>query len=212
MAQQNEQNHSFDPATVPGKRKRGRPRKEDVPGTEPSGRTQRRRRNPPPTAGPGLVGQPVSGMLDGVFDAGFLITVQVGNSGPLLRGMVFDSQLSVPISAANDVAPHIKMSKREEIPIPAPIPAEPLQRGGPSVPSPLADKGGPKDGSQGSALKSKISEALLSAAHSTIPKEATQIAVQVLDYQRQGLTGKSHRSIEMKYNVLCTRGAAQGNK
>ncbi|XP_020269439.1 uncharacterized protein LOC109844738 [Asparagus officinalis] len=120
MAQQNEPNQTLDPATAPVKRKRGRPRKEDVPGPaiEAGGRTQRRRRNQQPDTGPGLVGQPVSGVLDGVFDAGFLLTVRVGDNGPLLKGMVFDSRLSVPVTAANDVAPHIKMSKRDEIPIP----------------------------------------------------------------------------------------------
>ena len=200
MAQQNEPNHSLDPATVPAKRKRGRPRKEDVPGTEPSGRSQRRRRNPAPTVGEGLVGQPVSGILDGVFDAGFLITVLVGNNGPPLRGMVFDSGFSFPISATNDVAPHIKMSKREEIPITEPISAEPLQRREPTVPSPspIANKGVLNDGSQGSALRSKDSEAVISGMPSTVSREAAPVTIQVPDNRRQGLTGKCYESIKIK--------------
>lgn len=188
MAQQNEHNHYFEPASVPVKRKRGRPRKEDVLGTEPSGRTQQQRRNPPPTSCPGLAGRPVSGVLDGVFDAGFLITVRVDNNGPLLRGVVFDSRLSVPISAANDVAPHIKMSKREEFLIPPPIPAEQLRRRKVVV----------DDGSQGLDLKSKLAEAVILGAHSiVVAKGATPVAIQVPDNQRQELTGKSYRSIKI---------------
>lgn len=186
MAQQNEPNPPVDPAAAPVKRKRGRPRKEDIPASESSGRTQRRRRNPPPMTGPGLVGQPVSGILDGVFDAGFLITVRVGN-GPLLRGMVFDSRLSVPVSAENDVAPHIKMSKRDEIPVPMPT-AEPLQKRGPTVLSPNANKGMTNEGSQGSAFRSRDSEAATLGVHSVF-KEAIPVTIQFTDDQRQ--TGES---------------------
>lgn len=57
-----------------------------------------------------LLGQAVSGTLDGTFDAGYMLTVRVANGGHVLRGLVFDPRLCVPISAENDIAPLLPMA------------------------------------------------------------------------------------------------------
>ncbi|XP_057850393.1 protein METABOLIC NETWORK MODULATOR 1 [Cryptomeria japonica] len=60
-----------------------------------------------------LVGQPVHGVLDGSFDAGYLISVRVGDTDAVLRGVVFGPGLSIPPSKLTDVAPKIKSAKKE---------------------------------------------------------------------------------------------------
>ncbi|KAL5715097.1 hypothetical protein ACHQM5_016974 [Ranunculus cassubicifolius] len=113
---------------VPAKRKRGRPRKDESLGGIP-------RRPAPKTPKPApvkkipetnnidpisngvdtMLGQAVSGVLDGSFDAGYLVTVKVGNTNTVLRGVVFNPGLVVPISEVNDVASNVKMFKKREI-------------------------------------------------------------------------------------------------
>ncbi|KAH0460500.1 hypothetical protein IEQ34_011163 [Dendrobium chrysotoxum] len=118
MAQPNQQDNSDDPSVTPIKRKRGRPRKDgcsgkdEVPESEPNKRSKRCTVLQSPSANDSLVGQEVSCSFIGVFDAGYLLTVQVGSSGPILTGMVFDPRLSVPVSAENDIAPHLPMLGR----------------------------------------------------------------------------------------------------
>ncbi|ERN19645.1 nascent polypeptide-associated complex subunit alpha, muscle-specific form [Amborella trichopoda] len=111
---------------LPVKRKRGRPRKDSnslVHGEKPSSVTpgsdgvKRRRKKisaSPTVPDNALVGQTVNGVLDGSFDAGYLLTVRVGETGTVLRGVVFEPRIAVPISASNDVAPHAKMYLRSE--------------------------------------------------------------------------------------------------
>ncbi|KAG6546642.1 hypothetical protein Mapa_011831 [Marchantia paleacea] len=66
-----------------------------------------------------LVGKTVTGVLDGSFDAGYLLTVRVGDSETFLRGVVFGPGLTAPVMKDNDVAPHAKHVKRDEsIPLP----------------------------------------------------------------------------------------------
>ncbi|KAI0507509.1 hypothetical protein KFK09_013634 [Dendrobium nobile] len=112
MAQPNQQHNSDDPSVTPIKRKRGRPRKDEVPESEPNKRSKRCTVLQSPSTNDSLVGQEVSCSFIGVFDAGYLLTVQVGSSGPILTGMVFDPRLSVPVSAENDIAPHLPMLGR----------------------------------------------------------------------------------------------------
>ncbi|WOL15699.1 hypothetical protein Cni_G24480 [Canna indica] len=57
----------------------------------------------------GLLGQAVSGTLDGTFDSGYLLTVRVPGTGHILKGVVFDPHRCVPISKDNDVAPFLPM-------------------------------------------------------------------------------------------------------
>lgn len=111
------------------KRKRGRPRKDETSGSDSKRRVFRR-----PHSNVNLVGREVSGSFVGVFDTGYLLTVQVGDSGPVMSGLVFDPRLSVPISAENDIAPHLPMLQRNDS-FP-PFEEDFLNRG---APSPLAD-------------------------------------------------------------------------
>lgn len=103
-----------DPTGLTVKRKRGRPRKEDAAGSESGSRRHRKAHSCDLS-----VGQVVSGVLDGRFDAGYMLTVRVGDTGTLLRGVVFEPDQSIPISAANDIAPHVSMLRRAELPIPS---------------------------------------------------------------------------------------------
>lgn len=66
-----------------------------------------------------FIGQSICGVVDGSFDAGYMLTVRVGDTDTILRGIVFEPGLSVPISEANDIAPNVKQIKRDEsIPFP----------------------------------------------------------------------------------------------
>ncbi|KAL5730794.1 hypothetical protein ACHQM5_003586 [Ranunculus cassubicifolius] len=113
---------------VPAKRKRGRPRKDESLGGIPRRPTPKTPKPAPVKKIPEtnnidpisngvdtMLGQAVSGVLDGSFDAGYLVTVKVGNTNTVLRGVVFNPGLVVPISEVNDVASNVKMFKKREI-------------------------------------------------------------------------------------------------
>ncbi|XWS18216.1 hypothetical protein CRYUN_Cryun32bG0023900 [Craigia yunnanensis] len=108
------------------KRKRGRPRKDEtVQGdntpVKPASDDLKKNKQSMGTidlASDDMIGQMVSGVIEGSFDAGYLLNVKVGDTNMHLRGVVFLQGLFTPITAANDVAPHAKMYKRKEIPIP----------------------------------------------------------------------------------------------
>ncbi|KAK7292404.1 hypothetical protein RIF29_08183 [Crotalaria pallida] len=124
----NQQNQgSGTPSTVPMKRKRGRPRKE--------GSVVQSENNPVmlgsdnvfnsnQTSGTSndcddeMVGKVVTGVIEGTFKAGYLLNVKVADTDAFLRGLVFLPGQVAPITAENDIAPHLKMIKRKEIPIP----------------------------------------------------------------------------------------------
>eukprot|EP01018_Ginkgo_biloba_P010446 Gb_25823 [translate_table: standard] len=111
---------------IPPKRKRGRPRKTHLlyPGEKAlipqrlDGKKKPRRKKIDSSLSSftdnAFVGQTVHGVLDGSFDAGYLLTVRVGDTDTVLRGVVFEPGLSVPISKANDIAPNVKLTKRDE--------------------------------------------------------------------------------------------------
>ncbi|KAL5578861.1 hypothetical protein UlMin_011303 [Ulmus minor] len=68
----------------------------------------------------GMLGQVVTGVIDGKFDAGYLIHVKVGDSDTMLRGLAFLPGRFIPITPASDVAPHVPMYHRREVPFPTP--------------------------------------------------------------------------------------------
>ncbi|PON38412.1 hypothetical protein PanWU01x14_312920 [Parasponia andersonii] len=126
MNQQIRGANTLSPGDLHMKRKRGRPRKDKslvqgestntVPVSDSSKKTKQS-----VASGDGadkMVGQVVSGVIDGSFDAGYLLNVKVGDTDTQLRGLVFLPGRFTPITAANDVAPHVRMYKRKEIPIP----------------------------------------------------------------------------------------------
>ncbi|CAJ2639740.1 AT hook motif-containing protein [Trifolium pratense] len=149
MDQQNQNNTPDGSGDVPMKRKRGRPRKYPRPDSEESSYmllNQSRKQTPvrveqAPVA-PGfqavngnqhlqssqesesnsnnaMVGQIVTGVIEAAFDAGFLLSVRVGNSDTILKGLVFKSGHFVPVSPENDVAPGVPMIQRNEVPFPS---------------------------------------------------------------------------------------------
>lgn len=66
-----------------------------------------------------MVGQAVSGVIEATFDAGYLLTVRIGNSTTKLKGVVFKPGHYAPITAENDVAPHLQMIRRNDVQSPA---------------------------------------------------------------------------------------------
>lgn len=146
MEQQNQNNTPDGSGDVPMKRKRGRPRKYPRPDSvespympSPSKKQTPVRVEPAPLP-PGvqavngnqhlqrvqeresndvMVGQAVYGVIEAVFDAGYLLSVRVGNSDTTLKGLVFKSGHFVPVCPENDVAPGIPMIHRTEVPFPS---------------------------------------------------------------------------------------------
>lgn len=144
MMEQNLGNHPDASASVPVKRRRGRPRKYPRADID-HGRSIHIRRTRSVNHGeyshtsPGfgevnknlphqvdqvsygndaMIGQMVHGIIEAAFEAGYLLTVRVGNSETTLRGVVFKPGHVVPVSAKNDVAPGIQMITRKEIRLP----------------------------------------------------------------------------------------------
>ncbi|XP_019450603.1 PREDICTED: uncharacterized protein LOC109352864 isoform X2 [Lupinus angustifolius] len=114
-------------STVPMKRKRGRPRKEEsvVQGeNKPVMLGSDNVLNSYQTVGTNgdcddeMVGKMVTGVIEGTFKAGYLLNVKVADTDAFLRGLVFLPGQVAPITAESDVAPHIQMIKRKETPIP----------------------------------------------------------------------------------------------
>lgn len=147
MEQQNQNNTPDGSGDVPLKRKRGRPRKYPRPDSAESSYmqlSQNRKQTPiraehapvPPgfqtvngnehlqrglenEPNDAAVGQVVSGVVEAIFDAGYLLSVRVGNSDTTLRGLVFKTGRFVPVSPENDVAPGVPMIQRNEVPFPS---------------------------------------------------------------------------------------------
>ncbi|MCO5580275.1 hypothetical protein L7F22_034141 [Adiantum nelumboides] len=91
-----------------------------------------------------VVGQTVHGVVDGSFDAGFLVSLRMGDSESLYRGVVFGPGLSIPVSKETDIAKNVKRRRhkrkqlgmsatsREEPSTPPPLPAPPREEAPPS--------------------------------------------------------------------------------
>ncbi|CAI5501718.1 unnamed protein product [Closterium sp. Naga37s-1] len=62
---------------------------------------------------PGWVGQNVQGVLDGTFDAGYFVTIRVGNTNTILRGVVFAPGVAAPLPWPEDAAPRVPKLKRD---------------------------------------------------------------------------------------------------
>nr|GLL45687.1 uncharacterized protein LOC109165175 [Ipomoea trifida] len=132
MNEQSKPGNPSAPVILPAKRRRGRPRKDGgvpkrgsslTPATsapEMVKKTQAVEANQMDGTVENMVGRMVSGVIDGCFDAGYFLTVRVGNSNTLLRGVIFQPGRFAPISASNDVAPQAKMYQRRDIPVPVP--------------------------------------------------------------------------------------------
>ena len=126
MAESIQGNNSFDSARIPLKQKRGHPQKDEslyhVPSVRP--------RTPNNLLGTGnasvpehvnpvedtfsKVGQAVTAVVEAEFDDGYVITGKIGNSD--LRGVLFKPGHYAPVTAENDVAPHLSMIRGKETP------------------------------------------------------------------------------------------------
>uniref|UniRef100_A0A1J3FB01 AT hook motif-containing protein n=2 Tax=Noccaea caerulescens TaxID=107243 RepID=A0A1J3FB01_NOCCA len=103
------------------KRKRGRPRKHTKlepneqslgptpPGFNRSQQQQPRHRDDEEA----MVGLPVTGVIEATFEAGYFLSVKVGNSDSVLRGVVFKPGRCDPVTDDNDVAPDVPMIGRK---------------------------------------------------------------------------------------------------
>lgn len=119
------------PSDLPVKRKRGRPRKDKnvivkensqlalTIASDDTQKTQETELNQSTVVDENMVGQVVSGVIEGNFDSGYLLSVKIGNSNTLLRGVVFQPGKVNPVTEVNDVAPDVKMYKAQDSPFSA---------------------------------------------------------------------------------------------
>lgn len=141
MSQLNQGTNTALPAEAPIKRKRGRPRKDEnqafprppVPIIQGQGSGAPKAISNIPSKGKDsvedvdddddnkdeMVGQVVNGILEYAFDAGYFLTVKVGDTNVCMRGVVFKEDCIIPITPENDIAPNAKMYRRKDFPIPA---------------------------------------------------------------------------------------------
>lgn len=117
---------------IPEKRKRGRPRKDPserraakarsqavrMPPGYPQHHTTTPRIDPIHNPTEVMIGQTVTGVVEATFEAGYLLAVRIGNSNITLRGAVFKPGHTAPLTPENDVAPHVEMIKRTQVPFP----------------------------------------------------------------------------------------------
>lgn len=59
-----------------------------------------------------MVGQAVHGVVDSSFDAGFLVSLRMGESEAIYRGVVFGPGLSIPLSKDTDTPKNVKRRRR----------------------------------------------------------------------------------------------------
>ncbi|XP_060188453.1 uncharacterized protein LOC132617471 [Lycium barbarum] len=118
MNDQHKQENPTAPTILPAKRRRGRPRKDEGPAKRIILQTPIA---PVPemsqkdSTDGNMLGQIVSGVIDGSFDAGYFLSVKLGNNATMLRGLVFEPGRFSPITAANDIAPQVKMHHRSRV-------------------------------------------------------------------------------------------------
>lgn len=136
MNQYNHGEGSSSLAIEPLKRRRGRPRKDPSlkrknqslkraqaapmpPGFEGAKEYQPQKADRTAGVNNSMVGQAVSGVVEATFDAGYLLTVRIGNSTEKFRGVVFKPGHYVPVTPENDVAPHLQLIRRNDVQFPA---------------------------------------------------------------------------------------------
>ncbi|KAL9268859.1 METABOLIC NETWORK MODULATOR 1-like protein [Drosera capensis] len=133
--------------STPIKKRRGRPKKYETPGRMSDGSQGgpsqfHGHRTHLPTGAHGsqshqedaagdvsILGVSVTGVIEGSFDDGYILSVQIGNSETPLRGVIFKPGHYLPVTAELDVAPHVQMIKRKEVPFPSTSSA-PMHRAG----------------------------------------------------------------------------------
>lgn len=120
--------NSYAAVTLPVKRGRGRPRKDHnlkrvktahfPPGYEQIKEIRPQQVDTVNVANDGMIGQAVTGVVETAFDAGYFLSVRIGDSNTNFRGVIFKPGHFDPVTAENDVAPHLQMIKRNDIHLP----------------------------------------------------------------------------------------------
>ncbi|VVB15721.1 unnamed protein product [Arabis nemorensis] len=108
-----DQSNQGSSSSFSNKRKRGRPRRDE-------GQTQQQVRPPVTTTiDDNLIGQVVSGVVEGSFEAGYFLNVMVAASQRQLKGVVFLPDKVNPVTPMTDLFPQAKMYARQDIPFPS---------------------------------------------------------------------------------------------
>ncbi|GAB2258680.1 hypothetical protein Droror1_Dr00014840 [Drosera rotundifolia] len=133
--------------STPIKKRRGRPKKYEIPGRMsdgsqggpsqfhghrahlPTGARGSQSHQEDAAGDDSILGVSVTGVIEGSFDDGYILSVQIGNSETPLRGVIFKPGHYLPVTAELDVAPHVQMIKRKEVPFPSTSSA-PMHRAG----------------------------------------------------------------------------------
>ncbi|ESQ43219.1 hypothetical protein EUTSA_v10013839mg [Eutrema salsugineum] len=100
MDQQNQGSDS----SFQNKRKRGRPRRDES-------QTQQQLDQ----SDENLIGQVVSGVVEGSFEAGYFLNVKVADTEKQLKGVVFLPNKVTPVTPTTDLFPQAKMYAREDV-------------------------------------------------------------------------------------------------
>lgn len=121
-------NSSYAAVSLPVKRGRGRPRKDNSlkrvktahfpPVFKQTNEIPSEQVDTVNVANDGMIGQAVTGVVETAFDAGYFLNVRIGDSNINFRGVVFKPGHFDPVTAENDVAPHVPMIKRNDIHLP----------------------------------------------------------------------------------------------
>ncbi|KAJ8560992.1 hypothetical protein K7X08_027182 [Anisodus acutangulus] len=129
MSQPIQGDSSYTAVTLPIKRGRGRPRKDNnlkrvKTAQFPPGFGQIKEIRPQQVdtvnaANDGMIGQAVTGVIEATLDAGYVLSVRIGDSNTNFRGIVFKPGHFDPVTAENDVAPNVQMIKRNDIHLPS---------------------------------------------------------------------------------------------
>lgn len=119
-------NSSYGAVTLPVKRGRGRPRKDSnlkrvktahfPPGIKQTKEIRPQQVDTVNVANDEMIGQAVTGVVETAFDAGYFLNVRIGDLN--FRGVVFKPGHFDPVTAENDVAPHVPMIIRNDIHLP----------------------------------------------------------------------------------------------
>ncbi|CAM6101776.1 unnamed protein product [Calypogeia fissa] len=108
------------------RKRRGRPRKNGdgangdgsnglIPETEVEPKRKRVRQHDDSVGkdvDPAYIGKYGSGMGDGSFDIGYLVTIREGDTDMVFRGVIFDPYQSMATHNAHDAAPGVKVARR----------------------------------------------------------------------------------------------------
>ncbi|KAJ7967680.1 AT hook motif-containing protein [Quillaja saponaria] len=152
------------------------------------------------------VGQAVSCVIEGSFGDGYLLHVKVPGTDTQLKGAIFLPGRFTPITPENDVAPHVRMVERKEIPIPL---FDPQTQTNGSVPSSgQTDKQPGELKSQVSALHENQDQPLSSELHSATDNKPVSLMVPMKENKTSD-PGHESLSASIMSQVVCDKDVKQ---